>query len=147
MKTIFKLITIVLISTVFSCAKDDEMPPSLIGRWAFDKAIPYSSGVAQPAIDAPFNDPNCTKSFLEFKPNNIMSFGRYTGGTCTLVVMDERYVSDGKIIQFNQPLGPSLGTISKLTSTDLVIDTRPLGVPVSDPNNFINVTLTFKRVQ
>jgi hypothetical protein len=144
----FIKIIAILVSTLFmSCAKDDEVPPSLIGKWEFDKFINYDNfGVAQPIIDSPFNVPGCTKSYLEFKPNNLLTFGIYNGSGCALTANDDRYVSDGKIIQLNLPF-PSLATITTLTNTDLVLDLRPLDRPVNDPNNFIIGTLTFKRIQ
>jgi hypothetical protein len=144
---LIKIIAI-LVSTLFmSCAKDDEIPPSLIGKWEFDKFIQYNFGVPQPAIDHPFNVPGCTKSYFEFKPNNILSLGVYNGNNCALTVDDNRYVSDGKIIQFNLSDFRFLATITTLTNTDLVIDLRPSDRPVNDPNNFIISTLTFKRIQ
>jgi hypothetical protein len=143
---LIKIIAI-LVSTLFmSCAKDDEIPPSLIGKWEFDKLITYNSGVAQPIIDSPFNTPGCTKTYLEFKPNNIFSVGTYSVSGCALTIDDNRYVSDGKIIQLNLVFR-SLATITTLTNTDLVLDLRPLDAAVNDPNNFITATLTFKRIQ
>jgi hypothetical protein len=137
----------ILIGTVFSCAKDDEVPPTLIGKWEFVSQIDYIAGVPEPnEKDYLFNVAGCKKSFYNFKGNNLMEFGRYSGGGCGLNIEEQRYIFDGKNFQTKFPLIGFNYEIKTLTQTDLVIDATDTNTPVGNTNYTI-FTFKLKRIQ
>lgn len=146
MNKIFQfLAVIIIISIIFSCAKDDEVPPSIIGRWAFDKEISFAGGVPQPEKNASFaGDPNCPRTFIEFKNNNIMSFGIYGGG-CTLTQRENLYSYDGNYASLGQPFDSYIGKVLILNQTDLHIQFSARFALPGDVNALI-FTQKFKRV-
>jgi hypothetical protein len=136
---------ILLLSITFSCANDDEVPPSIIGRWAFDKVVPFINGEAQLEQNSPFNDPNGTKSFLEFKIDNTMLFGRYSGPNLSIV--ESYFTSDDKFISFVNPTAPNtIAKILLLTKTDLEIQVIDRFSPINEKRAIIEIS-KFKRVQ
>jgi hypothetical protein len=142
-KTIKLLISIFIISILFnSCAKDDEVPPSLIGgKWLFDKQIPYTDGIAEPEIDNLVNQAGCNKNYYEFTNENSLIYGNYDAD-CELTLEATNYLLEGKKIQFK--VLRFIGTITTLTETDLYIEFRE---PFFDaPNDNILTIIKYKRV-
>ncbi len=66
------------ITTLFlSCTKDDEVPPSIIGKWEFYTGITFDAS-NNPNPEVNYNQyPNCKKCFLINNQNNTSIYGSY----------------------------------------------------------------------
>jgi hypothetical protein len=143
-----KITLVALFTLLFSCAKDDEVPPTVYGKWQVEKVNQINNGVIQPDLNPnPFNPPDCTKSFFDFKTDNSASFGAYNQLNCGLFSVNNRFITEGKIFQFFDPFGASLGSIVSLTKTELIFDVTPLGIPLSDSNDYRLYRITCTKIQ
>jgi Lipocalin-like domain len=144
MKNYFKKISILSIIVLFiSCAKSDEVPPSIIGgRWLFDKTVPYTNGVAEPEINHPANFEGCEKNYYEFFADSKIKYTNFDVD-CVKATETSEYLLEGNKIQFKEL--PLDGKITTLNETDLVIEYR---VPFFDAmNNDIGFVHKYKRVR
>ena len=145
LKTIISIFVVVILS--ISCSKEDEKPPSLIGKWEFVKQIDYEpNNVLGPEKEPDFNSPNCNKGYFEFKENNQLFFGIYDRTSCNFALAEGRYIFDGKFIsaEIIVPFNGSIIIIKTLSATDLVIDFREQS---STPTNILLFRFILKRIQ
>ncbi len=127
-----------IVSTIIlfnSCAKDDEAPPSIIGRWAFYKDVPYNNGVRQQEVNSVYlnSNPNGKQNYIEFKENNVFVFGNYNGSN-VLNETENFYTFQNKYINlYGPPYPPCNARILVLTNEDLEIEIIPQGAPINEP--------------
>lgn len=146
MKTLKIIIAAIFISFAFSCAKEDEVPPSLLGKWEIVKFNLFNTGVLQPDSTLPFNSPNCQNTTLEFKTNNLLIFTIFSGASCMSQIREDNYINDGKVFYCNMPFPQSLCTIVTLTNSDLIYDVQPAMFPVNSTTDFRQFRISCKRL-
>jgi hypothetical protein len=116
------LILFALTTLFFSCAKDDEVPPSIIGKWEFVSQINYdAAGTPGAENNYSINRPNCSKCYLINKENNMSVYGDFNS-TCEVTERSYSNEFDGKKFKFPIPASYFVGTIVKLTETELIFD-------------------------
>jgi Prokaryotic membrane lipoprotein lipid attachment site len=116
------ILTLVAIIALASCAKDDEVPPSLIGKWEIQKWNRFTNGNLGPDEQPFFSQPDCRKVFFELKTNNIATLTTSSGATCEVFSRDEFYLKDDQIFQANFILPDMNGKIVSLTNSELIFD-------------------------
>jgi hypothetical protein len=146
MKSIKIIFATILILFAFSCAKDDEVPPSLIGKWEIVKFNPFNNGVLQPDSALPFNFPNCQNTILEFKANNMLSFTFFNSANCMPQNREDNYINDGRVFYCNTPFPQSLCTMVTLSNTDLICDVQPAMFQPNSTTDFRQFRISCKRL-
>jgi hypothetical protein len=125
MKKLKIIFATILISLAFSCAKDDEVPPSLLGKWEIQKWNKFDNGNLEADEQPFFSQPGCKKASFELKSNNIATKTTFSGANCGIAVSDESYISDGMTFQANFILPDMYGKIVTLTNSELIFDILP----------------------
>jgi hypothetical protein len=116
------ILTLVTILALASCAKDDEVPPSLIGKWEVQKWNRFTNGNLGPDEQPFFSQSDCRKAFFELKTNNIATLTTSSGATCEVFSRDEIYLRDGQIFNAYFILPGMDGKIVSLTNSELIFD-------------------------
>ncbi len=122
MKSIKIIFATILISLAFSCVKDDEVPPSLLGKWEIQKWNRFDNGNLGADEQPFFSQPGCKKASFELKSNNIATLTTNSGANCEINLRDESYISDGMLFQANFILPDMNGKVVNLTNSELVFD-------------------------
>jgi hypothetical protein len=130
------ILTLVTLFAFASCAKDDEVPPSIIGKWEFISEFRYNSDFI-PEPDQPYqrNSNGCEKNFISFDDKNNYIYRQNSfdnvNNKCINQEIKTFYLKDGSNIIVTDPFRETY-TIKTLTATDLTIeqkfqfDSRPL---------------------
>jgi hypothetical protein len=102
MKTVIKILVVVLTSISLSCNKDDDnnsTSGSVVGKWAFTKAAGIVNG--QEVDEEPWdNFANCP-DFLEFKSDGQFTQGTYTNSSCALSSAEGTWAQEGNTIKIS----------------------------------------------
>ncbi len=127
-KTAFLMLVTV---TIFSCSKkeDEPAPPSIYGKWEFDKYNNRISNDGDPEVLSPeinyIHEAACNKDYLIINTNNTSVVGSHQPNCQnTLEVKCDDIKFDGKKMILNWGVSDGTATILNLTATDLIFESR-----------------------
>lgn len=101
MKTLKLTLLSIVTFVFFSCDKDDQVEPSIVGKWEFTKISNSSTSGKNDMSDYP-NIPGCSKDYFLFFSNNTSIEGKHEEECHQDTEAYKWYKSEGKFILENR---------------------------------------------